>query len=199
MPKHTAPLRYLSSLTPIFLMASLSLLSIILVKQSSITTKNEAVKPNSNEHNYYLNKFFSSQFKGSGELTAYIGGKSALHFEQPLQLSVQDLSFYYLNKQNQYQYQGHSNSALIDDSGDTVKLFDQAEIVRTQLSPNISFMVLQSNYLELTQSPDTLSSNQSVKIYNDKSTITSGSLGYHNLEQQLDLTGKIKIQIKSKN
>jgi LPS export ABC transporter protein LptC len=197
MRKHIGSFRYLVSLTPIFLMSSLSLLSIVLVKQSVIASRSDVAKTIKHEHNYYLNQFFTSQFTTTGELSAYFGGNSALHFESALQLSVQNLSFYYVNKQNQYQ--GRSNSALIDDGGDIVKLFNQAEIVRYQLQPIISTTILRSNYLQLTQNPDTLSSDQYVKIYKDRSTITAESLNYSNLRQQLNFTGKVKIEIQSKH
>lgn len=149
MFKTSGTFRYLTNLTPLFLMAGLSLFSIVLVKKSIPTATSDAVKVVSQQHNYYLEHFFVSQFNGLGDLKMYVNADSAFHFEQPQQLSVQNLNFYHLNRL--VQYQGSAKSALIDDSGDSAKLFDQVKILRTHEVPSIVTMMIKSNYVHLTK------------------------------------------------
>lgn len=197
MRKFNATINYLGGLTPVFLMSALSLLSIVLVKQSVVPNVSENVKPILREHNYYLKKFFTSQFTGQGDIRAYLGGQSALHFEQPQQLAVEKLSFYYTGAKAKYQ--GNSNSALIDDNGDTVKLFNQAQLLRTQVQPIVSTTRLQSEHLEFNQNLDTFSSNKAVKLNKGNSSIAAESLNYNNKDHHLELKGRVKIKIEAKN
>lgn len=122
--------QYLTNLTPLLLMAGLLLFSFVLVKKSTPTAIGKTIKTTPNQHDYYLNQFFISEYDGSGKLKMYVSGDSALHLEKSAQMAIQNFNFHYANRQ--IHYQANSKSALIDDSGDHVKLFDKVKMLRSQ-------------------------------------------------------------------
>jgi LPS export ABC transporter protein LptC len=127
-------LQYLDNLAPVLIMASISLFSIFLVKKSAPTLISEVSQTAPNQYNYYLKQFFISGFYSTGHLKMYVSGDSALHFEQPAQMSVKNFNVYYTN--HQIKYQANAKSALIDEGSESIKLFDNVKILRSQHNAN---------------------------------------------------------------
>jgi LPS export ABC transporter protein LptC len=172
---------YLSNFMPIISMSVLALFSFALIKQTSNRLTTPAVAASKLfEQNYYLHRFFTSQFNEDGAIKAYIKGGTALHFDISQQLAVTDFSFYFLNPP--VQYHGTANKALTTDSSNETELYDDVRVVRSTVSLRPVVNVFQSDSFYIRP--------QSEKINPDTRIIDQSP--------QLRMLGRVRISLDSK-
>ncbi len=122
-----------SNFIPIISMSILALASFALIKQTSNSLATPAAAASRlSEQNYYLHRFFTSQFNEDGVVKAYIKGGAAIHFDISQQLAVTDFSFYFLSPSAFYH--GTANKALTTDSGNETELYDEVRVLRSTVS-----------------------------------------------------------------
>ncbi len=190
MPKFPASFSYLSNSAPIISMSALALFSFALIKQTANTQNvSTPISPSTTAHNYYLSQFFTSQFNAEGVVKAYIKGDSALHFDESKQLSIANFNFYLLNQQALYQ--GTANKAMLDDSANVIELYDFAKVKRLTLESRPMTTIFQSDYFYIRQEHDAVSANIPKEIQTEK------NISYKNKDQQLHMTGRVKIRMES--
>jgi LPS export ABC transporter protein LptC len=146
MTKLQRSLNYLASFGPIISMSALALFTFTLINRAANSPRTITLSASTTEgHNYYLDQFFTSEFGASGIVKTYVTGSSALHLDQSEQLTVKNFSFYIANQR--LQIQGGANRALINDSGESMQLYEHAQVVRSTFSLPSKITTLHSNYL----------------------------------------------------
>jgi LPS export ABC transporter protein LptC len=172
---------YLSNFIPIISMSVLALFSFALIKQTSnsLTTPTSAAASKLSEQNYYLHRFFTSQFNEDGAVKAYIKGGTALHFDISQQLAVTEFSFYFLSPH--FLYHGTANKALTTDSSNETELYDDVSVVRSTVSLRPVATVFQSDSFYIRP--------QSEKIKPDARIIDQSP--------QLRMLGRVRIRLDS--
>lgn len=184
----------LVNFTPVLLMTSLALFSIVLVKQSPQAVVKSELKQRVNaDHDYYLQSFSTTRYAESGYIDVHIRGKSAEHFLQTEELAIQNINFLFFKVPNLYQ--GIANRGLINDATNSIQLYDKVSVTRRNSAEQSMDATFESQFLKITTQPDTLVSDRPVKISNGHNVIDANSLHYDSTSKIMILSGSVNIKI----
>ncbi len=184
----------LVNFTPVLLMMSLVLFSIVLVKQSpQAVIKSELKQRVNTAHDYYLQNFRTTRYDGTGYVNAHIRGERAEHFVQTEELAIQNINFLFFKVPNLYQ--GIASSGMINDATNSIQLYDKVSVTRRNTADQSMDATFESQFLKITTQPDMLVSDRPVKISNDHNVINANSLHYDSTSKIMMLNGSVKIKI----
>ena len=162
----TSPLRGVlsASLThaPLILMALLALASFALFKQAPTASERHVNASNSTQDDYFVQRFFASEFLPTGIAKSHLSGTNAQHNPSQKTLTIDNIDF--IASSSSALYQGSAKTGTVSDDGKHITLVGRAVINkqgRTGSSPSVHF---ESDQITVRQDPDVVEASKEPQL-----------------------------------
>ncbi len=170
---------WLSSLlthAPLVLMSLLALGSFVLFKQAPSASKGSDTPEVKLREDYFVQRFFATEFKSNGEAKAYVTGASAQHNPQTKTLNIDQMNF--LAKTDSALYQGSGKLGTVSDDSKLITLVGDAVVDKQSLaSSGASRVHFSSDRLVLRQDPDSLEASNEAQLVGRVRIVIEGKTG----------------------
>ena len=183
----------LSLYLPVVLMGLLALGTYWLVRSTPEFTPPEAPRPPVHEPDYYMKKFSVRAFDAKGHLKSEVSGVQGKHYPDTDLLEIDGARIRSINAQGQLTT-ATSNQAVTNADGSEVTLIGNARIVREAGSGKVDAPRLEfrGEYLHAVLKTERVRSHKPVTLIRGKDTFVADSMEYDNLNQVLELRGRVK-------
>ncbi len=186
---------------PVILMGVLAMLSYWLVKNTPDVETSKKRLQQKHEIDYELNLFSVKSYRLDGQLQSLILGERARHYAdtETLEIEMPQVQVLDLNHNKTI---ATSNHAISNADGSELQMLGNAFLVKTKKSDQSilksEIFELRSEYLNFLMDKDIIRSNMPVEIKKGTTTFNALSMDYDNLNQTLNLKGKVRGQMDSK-
>ena len=190
----------LSLYLPVLLMAVLALGTWWLVRNAP---KPIAVGPERtvrHEPDYYMKDFSIKNYDVNGRLTSQLQGTQARHYPDTDTLEVDNPRMASVAPDGRTT-RGRAHRALSNGDGSEVQLFGNAAVTREAFTPQgkspLPPMQFEGEFLHAWPNEERVQSNKPVVLTRGKDKFTGDSLNYNNLDQVLQMNGRVRGVIQS--
>ena len=180
---------------PIILMGTLALGTWWLVRHAPQAAVPTVATAPQHEPDYFMSDFSVKNFDASGRLQSEVQGGLARHFPDTDTLDIDQARMRSLAPNGRLTH-ATANRALTNADGSEVQLFGNAVVTRDTLAlvggrvqPRLEF---RGEFLHIWPQTERVSSNQPVVITRGGDQFTADTLAYDNLEQVLQLRGRVR-------
>ena len=186
---------------PVILMGVLAMLSYWLVKNTPDVETSKKRLQQKHEIDYELNLFSVKSYRLDGQLQSLILGERARHYAdtETLEIEMPQVQVLDLNHNKTI---ATSNHAISNADGSELQMLGNAFLVKTKKSDQSilksEIFELRSEYLNFLMDKDIIRSHMPVEIKKGTTTFNALSMDYDNLNQTLNLKGKVRGQMDSK-
>ena len=186
---------------PVILMGVLAMLSYWLVKNTPDVETSKKRLQQKHEIDYELNLFSVKSYRLDGQLQSLILGERAGHYSdtETLEIEMPQVQVLDLNHNKTI---ATSNHAISNADGSELQMLGNAFLVKTKKSDQSilksEIFELRSEYLNFLMDKDIIRSHMPVEIKKGTTTFNALSMDYDNLNQTLNLKGKVRGQMDSK-
>jgi len=195
----TSPVRRawerLSIYLPVLLMGLLALGTWWLVRNAPQVQQPVAERPPSHEPDYFMRDFSVQNFDAVGRLQSDTRGTLARHYADTDTLEVDQARMRSVNAEGRVTT-ASAKRALSNSDGSEVQLFGNAIVTREPLAragrqplPRLEF---RGEFLHAWVNDERVRSNQPVTLQRGADTFTADSMDYDNLDQVLNLRGRVR-------
>ena len=184
----------LSLYLPVLLMGLLALGTWWLVRNAPQPQQAVPERPVSHEPDYFMRDFAVKNFDASGRLKSDIRGTLARHYPHTDTLEIDQARMRSVSPDGRVTT-ASANRALSNADGSEVQLFGNAIVTREPLArtgqkplPRLEF---RGEFLHAWVNDERVRSNQPVTLQRGPDTFTADSMDYDNLDQVLNLRGRV--------
>lgn len=193
------PLRHasekLSLYLPVLLMGMLALGTWWLVRNApkplAITTERAVA----HEPDYYMKDFSIKNYDPAGRLTSHLQGTQARHYPDTDTMEIDNPRMVSVAPDGRMTH-GKANRALTNGDGSEVQLFGNAVVTREAFTPagqkSLPAMQFEGEFLHAWPNEERVQSNKPVTLTRGTDRFTGDSLNYNNLDQILQLNGRVR-------
>jgi len=185
----------LSVYLPVMLMGLLALGTWWLVRNAPKPVTPAQERPVSHEPDYYMRDFSVKNFDASGRLQSEVRGQLARHYADNDTLEIDQARMRSLSTDGRVTI-ASANRALTNSDGSEVQLFGNAIVTREPLArpgreplPRLEF---RGEFLHAWVNDERVRSNLPVTLKRGADTFTADSMNYDNLDQILNLQGRVR-------
>ena len=185
----------LSLYLPVALMGLLALGTWWLVRNAPMPQLPRAEVERRHEADYFMSDFSVKNFGASGQLQSELQGTLARHYPDTDTIDIDAVQVRSLAP-NGRRTLASANRALSNGDGTEVQLFGNAVVTREALQlpggksqPRLEF---RGEFLHAWTQTERVSSNQPVTLTRGNDRFTANSMDYDNLEQVLELRGRVQ-------
>lgn len=185
----------LSIYLPVLLLGLLALGTWWLVRNAPQVQPPAVERPASHEPDYFMRDFSVKNFDASGRLQSDIRGTLARHYADTDTLEVDQARMRSVSAEGRVTT-ASANRALSNGDGSEVQLFGNAIVTREpvqrgarQSLPRLEF---RGEFLHAWANEERVRSNQPVTLKRGADTFTADSMDYDNLDQILNLRGRVR-------
>jgi lipopolysaccharide export system protein LptC len=186
---------------PMILMGVLAMLSYWLVKNTPEIEISKTRLQQKHEIDYELNLFSVKSYRQDGQLQSLILGERAKHYADTETLEIEMPQLQALDS-NLNKTTATSAHAISNADGSELQMVGNAVLIKTQKVDRTTgkneLFELHSEYLNFLMDKDIIKSHMPVQIKKGSSTFSALSMDYDNLNQTLNLKGKVMAHIDSK-
>ena len=186
---------------PVVLMGVLAMLSYWLVKNTPDIETSKTRVLQKHEIDYELNLFSVKSYRRDGQLQSLILGERARHYADTETLEIEMPQLQVLDL-NHNKTTATSTQAISNADGSELQMIGSAVLIKTQKVelniPKREVFELRSEYLNFQMDKDVVRSHMPVQIKKGASTFNALSMDYDNLNQTLNLKGKVRGHMDSK-
>ena len=179
---------------PVILMGVLALGTLWLVRNAPQPQAPSVVVAPRHEADYFMSDFSVKNFDATGRLQSEVQGGLARHFPDTDTLDIDKVRMRSLAPNGRLT-RATANRALSNADGSEVQLFGNAVVTREALvtpagvaQPQLEF---RGEFLHVWPQTEHVSSHQPVKITRGRDQFTADTMDYDNLEQVLQLRGRV--------
>ncbi|WP_027994589.1 LPS export ABC transporter periplasmic protein LptC [Simplicispira psychrophila] len=180
---------------PVILMGLLALGTWWLVRNAPQAAAPTVVAAPRHEADYFMTDFSVKNFDASGRLQSEVQGDLARHFPDTDTLDIDQARMRSLAPNGRLTH-ATANRALTNADGSEVQLFGNAVVTRDAMVPAggraLPRLEFRSEFLYIWPKTERVSSNQPVVITRGRDQFTADTMAYDNLEQVLQLRGKVR-------
>lgn len=148
---------------PLILMALLALASFALFKQAPTASERHVNASNSTQDDYFVQRFFASEFLPTGIAKSHLSGTSAQHNPSQKTLTIDNIDF--IVSSSNALYQGSAKTGTVSDDGKHITLVGQAVVNKQgrtgSSSPSVHF---ESDQITVRQDPDVVEASQEPQL-----------------------------------
>lgn len=183
---------------PLLVLTVLLLTTIWLVRTAPSPLQTSSVKTPQHLADYDVQNFTLNTYNLSGQLQSSMTGASAEHFEDNLVTLVQQPKLLTYAKDGQVT-SASAKRALSNEDGSEVQLMGQAEIYRAATSDQTQPLRVKSEFLHFFANTDSMQTDMPVWVTRGMNSFRSDQLRADNLNQTLNMKGKVKAVIHPQN
>ena len=181
---------------PVLLMGFLALGTWWLVRNAPKPISTGPQKVVLHEPDYFMKDFSIKSFEATGRLKTRLVGTTGRHFPDTDTLEVDDARMLAISPDGRSTV-GRANRALSNADGSEVQMFGNAVITREPVAGTATMkaqppMQIESEFLQLWPNDEKISSNKPVVMTRGSDRFTGDSMNYGNLDQILQLNGRVK-------
>lgn len=180
---------------PVILMGLLALGTWWLVRNAPQALVPAVASAPRHEADYFMHDFSVKNFDASGRLQSEVQGAVARHFPDTDTLDIDAAKMRSLAPNGRLT-RASADRALTNADGSEVQLFGNAVVTREalasasgQVQPRLEF---RSEFLHAWPQTERVSSNQPVVITRGRDRFTADTMAYDNLDQVLELRGRVR-------
>lgn len=151
---------------------------------------------------YRMRKFSLRTFEANGRLKNELTGEEARHYPDTDTLEIEQIKIVSLSSSGRIST-ATANRALVNGDATEVQLLGNAEVVREsareesgKISPRIS---IQSEFLHAFLETEVVKSHKPVELLRGNSKFTASTMDFDNLEQVLNLRGRVRGTLLQQN
>lgn len=181
------------SYMPLFMLSLLLLLSIWLVRNAPSSPQPEPPSPVSHTPDYEFTRFTLRSYDIDGRILSAMKGEQAQHFQDTLNTLVQQPDVWVFSDKRLTK--ARAAQALTNEDGSQVQLMGNAVVKRHLLGPTANTEEISSDFLHFFSNTDTLVTHLPVSITRGQDTFFADSLRADNVNQVLQLTGRVKVKL----
>ena len=185
----------LSIYLPVLLMGLLALGSWWLVRNAPQPQAPATERPPRHEPDYFMRDFTVKNFDAAGRLESDIRGTMARHFADTDTLEIDEPRMRSVNAEGRVTT-ASARRGLSNSDGSEVQLFGNAVVTREAMAgtggkplPRLEF---RGEFLHAWVNEERVRSNQPVTLRRGTDTFTADSMDYDNLDQILNLRGRVR-------
>ncbi len=179
---------------PVVLMGLLALGTWWLVRNAPMPQMPRAEVERRHEPDYFMRDFSVKNFDASGRLQSELQGSLARHYPDTDTIDIDAMRMRSQSPDGRITH-ATANRALSNADGTEVQLFGNAVVTREAMSlpggqkqPRLEF---RGEFLHAWTQTERVSSNQPVTLTRGNDRFTANSMDYDNLEQVLELRGRV--------
>lgn len=180
---------------PVLLMALLALGTWWLVRNAPAPQTPSAQNSVRQGPDYLMTQFSIQHFDASGKLNSETQGQHARHYPQTDTLEIDGMQMRSL-AENGLLTRATAERALSNGDGSEIQLFGNAVVTReaaaSTTKPNTPQLEFRGDFLHIWPQTERVYSNQPVSLVRGKDRFTADSLEYDNLDQVLQLRGRVR-------
>ena len=180
---------------PVVLMGLLALGTWWLVRNAPMPQMPRAEVERRHEADYFMRDFYVKSFDASGRLQSELQGSLARHYPDTDTIDIDAVRMRSQSPDGRVTH-ATANRALSNGDGTEVQLFGNAVVTREaqslpngQKQPRLEF---RSEFLHAWTQTERVSSNQPVALTRGNDRFTANSMEYDNLEQVLEMRGRVQ-------
>ena len=185
----------LSLYLPVLLMGLLALGTWWLVRNAPQPQPAVVERPVSHEPDYFMRDFAVKNFDDTGRLQSDIRGQLARHYADSDQLEIDQARMRSVNEEGRV-VTARANRALSNGDGSEVQLYGNAIVTREASAPEgrapVPRLEFQGEFLHAWVNEERVRSDQPVTLKRGADTFTADSMDYDNLEQVMQLRGRVR-------
>lgn len=180
---------------PVLLMGFLALGTLWLVRNAPIPLAPVQEKPPRHEPDYYMKGFSVKTFDGTGRLQSEVQGEIAHHYPDTDTLEIDQARLRSVSAEGRITL-ATANRALSNADGSEVQLFGNAVVtrqaMRTADGKILPRMEFQGEFLHAWTTNEHVRSHLPVTLIRGRDQFTADSMEYDNLDQLLQLNGRVR-------
>ena len=184
----------LSLYLPVLLMGLLALGTWWLVRNAPQPQPAVVERPVSHEPDYFMRDFAVKNFDATGRLQSDIRGQLARHYADSDQLEIDQARMRSVSPEGRVTT-ASANRALTNADASEVQLFGNAIVTREPLvrkgQATLPRLEFRGEFLHAWVNDERVRSNQPVTLKRGSDTFTADSMDYDNLDQILNLRGRV--------
>ncbi len=180
---------------PLVLMGLVALATYLLARNTPVFLP--AAEPRAPQHvpDYFLRDFTVRSFDATGRLQSEVSGVEGRHYPDTDTLEIDQPRMRAYNLRGQVTV-ATARRALSNGDGSEVQLFGDAVVTRQPgidtSGKRVARIEVRGEFLHFFVNTEQLKSNRPVVIERDTDRFTGDSLDFTNLDQQLQLTGRVR-------
>ena len=178
---------------PLLMLSVLLLLSIWLVRNAPTSAQPEAPIPVTHTPDYEFTRFTLRSYDINGKILSAMKGEKAQHFQDNLNTLVELPDVWMFSSKRLTT--ATAKQALTNEDGSQVQLMGNAMVKRNSLTPDTNTEQINSDFLHYDADTDTVVSHLPVSIIRGQDRFFADSLHADNVNQVLQLKGRVKVQI----
>ncbi|WP_417283033.1 LPS export ABC transporter periplasmic protein LptC [Comamonas sp.] len=181
---------------PALLMALLALGTWWLVRNAPQPVSSGVQKVRVHEPDYFMKDFSIKNFEASGRLKTRLTGTQGRHYPDTDTLEVDEARMLSITPDDRTSV-GSAKRALSNGDGSEVQLFGDAVITREAVAAApgkkaVPPMQIASEFLQIWPNEERISTNKPVVMTRGEDRFTGDSMEYGNLDQVLQMNGRVK-------
>lgn len=178
---------------PLLMLSVLLLISIWLVRNAPTSAQPEAPVPVSHTPDYEFTRFTLRSYDINGKILSAMKGEKAQHFQDNLNTLVELPDVWMFSAKRLTT--ATAKQALTNEDGSQVQLMGNAMVKRNSLTSATNTEQISSDFLHYDAGTDTVVSHLPVSIIRGQDRFFADSLHADNVNQVLQLKGRVKVQI----
>lgn len=187
---------------PVFLMGALALTAYYLVRTTGNPDLSLDALEAPNAPDYFMEGFTQSTFTAKGRLRSVISGAQAKHFPDQDWTDIEQVKIQFINDKG-IVTESSADHGLSNADGSEVELIGNAVVERKAQAKGsanaVDYAQYKGEYLHAFGIQETASSDKPVQITLGKNQFTADAMQFDNVEQVLELSGRVKGVMVPKN
>ena len=181
------------SYMPLFMLSLMLLVSVWLVRNAAPVDIPVATPPISHVADYEFTNFTLKSYDINGKIQSALQGTFAQHYQDTHNTWVKNPQvLIYSDKKFT---SAKALQALTNEDGSEVQLIGKAEVKQTTKSMDEEFTQINSNFLHFYAEDDRVKTHVPVTILNGKNTFAAQAMDADNMQQTLNLKGRVRVKI----
>ncbi|MEY4653219.1 MAG: putative 3-deoxy-D-manno-octulosonate 8-phosphate phosphatase [Pseudomonadota bacterium] len=180
---------------PVVLMGLVALATYLLARNTPAFLPAAAPRAATHEPDYFLRDFTVRSFDATGRLRSEVSGTEGRHYPDTDTLEIDEPRMRAYNERGQVTT-ATARRALSNGDGSEVQLFGDAVVIRQPAAganvPRQPRVEVRGEFLHFFVNTEQLKSNRPVVLERDGHRFAGDSLDYTHLDQQLQLSGRVR-------
>ncbi len=180
---------------PVVLMGIVALATYLLARNTPVFMPAAPPRAATHEPDYFLRDFTVRSFDAQGRLKSEVSGTEGRHYPDTDTLEIDQPRMRSYNERGQVTV-ATARRALSNADGSQVQLFGEAVVTRQPgadaSGKTLPRLEVRGEFLHFFVNTERLQSNRPVVLERDNDRFTGDNLDFNNLDQQLQLTGRVR-------
>lgn len=180
---------------PVVLMGIVALATYLLARNTPVFVPAAAPRAATHEPDYFLRGFTVRSFDAQGRLKSEVSGAEGRHYPDTDTMEIDQPRMRAFNAQGQVTH-ASARRALSNADGSEVQLFGDAVVTRQPgtdaRGKPLPRIEVRGEFLHFFVNTEQLKSNRPVVLERGADRFTGDSLDFNNLDQQLQLSGRVR-------